>query len=456
MSQPQLSILIPAIPSRFDRCRDLYKTLLLQAGEMNIEILMFMDNKIRTIGAKREALKNGSTGKYFMFCDDDDGILSLKEIYDATFKDVDVITFQQRCRNKDGSNFIVTFGLGNQVEHNTKEGGIYLDCKRPPWHVCAWNARFKCVSFGDVNYGEDWVFVERANEIAKTETHIPKVLHSYNFDASVSEADTSDNKYWKNPNGPQGPKVFRSSVLLADMLHQSRSNLTISPPPPIKQMKPAIVNLVSNVARYQGGQERLNRSLEVFAQAEGGYFANPLFFQSESEIGAPPHTDNPYAFKIYAIEKARQLGYSKILWLDASVVQSRTMKPVFDYMEEKGIFMEEAGHWAGSWCNDYTLNYFGITREEAMKIPMFAAGYVGFDFDNARSIEFFAQWKESMLNGCFKGSWQDHRHDMTCASIIAHRLGITDLYASGGRFFAYVGPAYAQPSETSCFQLLGL
>lgn len=198
---PDLSILICSIPSRFDKARKLYEHLLELVGEKNIEVLMFMDNKKRTIGEKREALKNISNGKYFMFVDDDDSLYSVDEIYEACQKDVDVITFKSRCRNGDGSEFIVTIGLGNEVEHNTQDGR-YLDCKRPPFTQCAWNkwVRNNAFPFPSINYGEDWEWIKQVIRYATKEHHIPKILHGYNFDLNVTEASTESNEHWKNPN----------------------------------------------------------------------------------------------------------------------------------------------------------------------------------------------------------------------------------------------------------------
>jgi hypothetical protein len=203
MSYPRLSILIPSIPSRFDRAIKLYNDILSKTEGMNVEILMFTDNKKRTIGEKRDALKNISKGKYFMFVDDDDSLLDVKKLYEATEKDVDVITFKQKCRNNDGSYFIVTFGLGNEVEH-IAENGLYKNLKRPPFHICAWNKKFKGYSFPAINYGEDWEFLKQILPLAKTEIFIDEIIHSYNFDINVTEADTSSNKFWKNPNHKNG------------------------------------------------------------------------------------------------------------------------------------------------------------------------------------------------------------------------------------------------------------
>lgn len=432
----QLSILIPSIPSRFGKAKALYEKLLGMVGDKQIEILMLTDNKKRTIGEKRDALKNASNGKYFMFVDDDDDLLELEDLYNATFQDVDVITFKQLCLNEDKTTFVVTFGLGNEVEHKNIRGR-YLDCKRPPFHICAWSKKFRDYKYPSVNYAEDWGWLEQVLPLAKSEIHIPKIIHSYNFDPNVTEASTESNMIWKNPN---------------DSVSQ-----TVTPQPKNYKMTTetgktrAIVNLVTNNPNYLNCQNRLEQSVLNNEDKSFDFFS----FQNESQVGSPLHLDNPYAFKIYAIEKIREMGYKQIVWLDSSIVLVSDFSPIWEWIFQKGFFFEEAGHYAGSWCNESTLQYFGITREQAMTMPMFAAGYCGFDFTHGLAQEFFAEWKESMLNGCFKGSWTDHRHDMTCASIIANKHNMLKDYSSGGQYFAYIGEVYGTPLPTVVGHLVG-
>lgn len=206
-----------------------------------------------------------------------------------------------------------------------------------------------------------------------------------------------------------------------------------------------IVNL--STSQYWGGMSRLSDSITPFG-------IDKYSFLSENEVGAPQHALNPYAFKIYAIEAMRERGYNQILWLDASVYAVKDPKPVFDWIDKHGYFMEEAGHYVGQWCNDRTLEFFGITREEAMTMPMFSAGFVGLDFRNETAVTFFSRWKNAMLNGMFKGDWSNHRHDMSAGSIIANQMGL--IYSKGGTYFSYVGPGYGEPSETSVFHLKGM
>jgi hypothetical protein len=205
-------------------------------------------------------------------------------------------------------------------------------------------------------------------------------------------------------------------------------------------MSKVIVNLSTNI--YERGRKRL------IASMEGKFDGSVITFTSESEVGAPFHGENPYAFKVYAIEKVRDMGYTQVLWLDASCYAVKNVSPIFDWIKENGIFMEAAGHWTGSWSNDSTLGYFGITREQAMQMPMFSAGFLGFDFEQEVSKEFFQKWKNAMLSGCFKGEWSNHRHDMTCGSIIACQMGLDKIYSEGGNYLAYRGEGYAEPKES--------
>ena len=197
--------------------------------------------------------------------------------------------------------------------------------------------------------------------------------------------------------------------------------------------------VVINVATggYINGQNRLRSTFEKYCDSD------LMLFTREDEIGAPLHHDNPYAFKIYAWDKALQAGYKRILWFDASVFAIRNLKPIWDIIEMQGYIMQEAGQWLGWWINDRALEYFKLSRDDAMKMTCYGnAGFLGLDFDTIIASEFFEQWKNSMLAGCFKGAWTNkdktespdercrgHRHDLACGSVIANRLGMKFQHA---------------------------
>lgn len=179
-----------------------------------------------------------------------------------------------------------------------------------------------------------------------------------------------------------------------------------------------------------------------------------LGFVGEATVGAPLHSENPYAFKIYCIQKAIDAGYEQILWLDSSCFAIKNVSPIFYFIKENGYIIQDSGHWLGTWANDKSLNYFGITRDQAMEIRMIGnAGFLGLNMLNPASHEFFNAWKKSMLDGIFKGAWNNsdktessderclgHRHDMVCSTAIFYKMGsIPEGMCSGEEWLQYAG-----------------
>lgn len=206
-----------------------------------------------------------------------------------------------------------------------------------------------------------------------------------------------------------------------------------------------IVNFATQ--HYLRGQKRLSDSLNGYKQ---------LMLSDYVSLGSPTHSESPYQFKIHAIESA--FNHDPIvLWVDASMWRVGDVSVIENLIKQDGYFLSEAGHWVGSWTNRFTRDYFGLTNEEA-KVPggyfMFSAGLVGLDKNSPIAMDFFTQWKRAALAGCFRGDWRDHRHDMTCGSIIASRLGMK--YQRGGEHMSYIGPGYVSPEKGSVFHLQGI
>ncbi len=207
-----------------------------------------------------------------------------------------------------------------------------------------------------------------------------------------------------------------------------------------------IVNFSTNV--YLSGQTRLADSVKRYPV---------LMFSDYHAIGSPDHHSSPYQFKIHAIEKAFEKD-DIVLWCDSSMKIVGDITKIENLIKDEGYFMEEAGHYAGRWTNANARNYFSMTEDEAKQehggITMFSAGLLGLNKNSKVAMEFFKQWKGSAIAGCFKGDWADHRHDMTCASIIATRLGMK--YQTGGTYMAYVGQGYATPKDSVVIHCQGL
>lgn len=209
-------------------------------------------------------------------------------------------------------------------------------------------------------------------------------------------------------------------------------------------IKRCIVNVATG--RFVPGQQRLRDSVNQICPE-----IPLLTWQHESEIGSPMHKDDPYAFKMFAIKKAQEQGYDSILWVDASMFVIKRPERIFAEMEKTGyVFQVDGnigktdGHVLGDWCTDTALEYFDITREQAKDISLPLMGFCGF----YKEKRFLKMWELAMKMGMFRGTWKDHRHDMSCGAAIINQLGMTMW--PGQEFVAYGDENVHDKTEILC------
>ena len=65
----------------------------------------------------------------------------------------------------------------------------------------------------------------------------------------------------------------------------------------------------------------------------GNTDADIVTFTKYEEVGCKPHDVVPYQFKPYSIQKAIEMGYDSILWVDSPIVAVKNITPVFEYIE---------------------------------------------------------------------------------------------------------------------------
>jgi hypothetical protein len=164
----------------------------------------------------------------------------------------------------------------------------------------------------------------------------------------------------------------------------------------------------------------------------------PVFaFTDFGHIGSPTHKDNPYAFKVYAVDTLRKFGYKTIIWCDSVLRLTQPIDTLLPEIHEKGVYLQKDGWNSAQWANDKCLDYFGLTRDQAESIESVYACFMAFDFTNPATETFFARWKKSCDDGIFRGAWNNnaktesqdprcrgHRHDQVCAEILSYQLNI--------------------------------
>lgn len=195
-----LSILIPSTP---DRRKDLSKLLnciseqayttkvdTFDIGEITasrywdllseIEIIVFEDAKIITIGEKRELLYKYAKGLYSIQVDSDD-LLSpnaIELILEAikSNPEIDCITFEEYC-NMDGKEYRSNHSLKYDDWHDNFDG---YDFVRTPFLKDVIKTSIaQSVPLEKIRWGEDHIWAKALKPYLKTEIHIPQQLYRY-------------------------------------------------------------------------------------------------------------------------------------------------------------------------------------------------------------------------------------------------------------------------------------
>jgi hypothetical protein len=188
---PLLSVLIPAVPSRIPAAGELYMKLLADAFRRkengDVEILMLTDNKLRTVGDKRQALVDLAQGVYIAFVDDDDDVAPqyIERVLEGCRAGVDVVTFPTSSSLNGGPPAI---GRHSLVFENEEWRLPFFF--RKPWMCHAWQRRLaQGHIFPALNYGEDAPWCAEMAAKAKTERLIGgEPLYFYNWSAAGTEA----------------------------------------------------------------------------------------------------------------------------------------------------------------------------------------------------------------------------------------------------------------------------
>jgi hypothetical protein len=205
---------------------------------------------------------------------------------------------------------------------------------------------------------------------------------------------------------------------------------------------PCIINVAVG-SWFPLAQQRLKTSLDMV-----GYTGDTLFFTTWPP-GSPTHNEAPYAFKGFAIDAARKLGYELILYLDSSIWAVRQFPDLFKYINTNGYLFMSNGN-LGMWSSDEAIKHFGVDRETALTMREVVGGFVGLNFKNKNCNDFLDEWlalaKDTKL---FRGSWKNdnhevssdsrvkgHRHDQTVTSFLAYKYGMNHIVRD--YFFCYL------------------
>ena len=204
------SILIAGIPDRYHTAQPLLYSLLEKqsvARMADVELLYLMDNKRRSVGAKRNALLDMAAGQYVSFIDDDDAVSDdyVRRIYRAVVetakseRPADVICFRQLAHLQPHGiihdcSYSLAHWSGREPERRRQLAPApgpdgkplpnTLLWTGPPAHTMVWRREIALSArFPDKQFGEDADWVDAVCSKAAAEIQLGgDPLYHYNFD----------------------------------------------------------------------------------------------------------------------------------------------------------------------------------------------------------------------------------------------------------------------------------
>jgi hypothetical protein len=186
-----------------------------------------------------------------------------------------------------------------------------------------------------------------------------------------------------------------------------------------ENMKQCVISLATKDKDFQGGIKRLEQSLKRIKFRGDVICWNGFYPQ-----GCPSHMRAPFAFKTFCFMEARKKGYDLILWVDSSGVVIRRLESIFRVIEQEGyLFVRNASLILGEYCSDEALRSFGMSRDQALKLPEAMGAVIGLNMQSKIALEFLEQWHAKAADGfTFRGGKEEFQ-DINDYEAIKHNLG---------------------------------
>jgi len=129
-----------------------------------------------------------------------------------------------------------------------------------------------------------------------------------------------------------------------------------------------------------------------------------------------------HAYKCFCLIHPKKYG-KNILWLDSGVMALKSIKEIFDIIEQEDIFCVGDSHLNKNFTKDSCIEIMKATESELNDIQL-SSGIIGYKVNGNFEKLFDDAYEFSKIKGCVVGDEQNHRHDQSVYSILASRYSV--------------------------------
>jgi hypothetical protein len=128
-----------------------------------------------------------------------------------------------------------------------------------------------------------------------------------------------------------------------------------------------------------------------------------------------------HGYKCFCLQHLK--GNDNILWLDAGVMLLKSIKPIFDIIENEDIFTVGDSHLNKNFTKPSCVEIMNATESELNDVQL-SSGIIGYKMNGKFQHLFDEAYEYSKIKGCVVGDENNHRHDQSVYSILVSRYGI--------------------------------
>ena len=140
-----------------------------------------------------------------------------------------------------------------------------------------------------------------------------------------------------------------------------------------------------------------------------------------------------YGFKPHAIQKARDLGYKKIVWFDPSTLPTCSVSVLFESLDRHPLIVRTGDHDIKDMCNQKSVKWFGLEPSDLEGHKHIGGTVYGFNFEDSITCEIFELWKKAEQEGIFGNQDEfmaGHWADEACLSLAMIVFGVDQYWES--------------------------
>ena len=156
-----------------------------------------------------------------------------------------------------------------------------------------------------------------------------------------------------------------------------------------------------------------------------------FYYKDEYPKAAKPYNQSLYGFKPHLIEEMIDKGFTKIIYLDATMIVNGDLNWFHDAaIPYGGVLAVQDDNKLDRFVSNAALAGFGHTREQAKSMHMVGGSFYYFDITQTKAFNVFAHWSGAEETGLFgsqkdesEGKLQGHRHDEACMALALYKHG---------------------------------